>query len=75
MKDKLTKPMRLTLAAMSDEWRSAYEIGASLNMLEALRYRGLVRSRNELGYMAFPRNNIFWQITNEGKQALGEVTA
>lgn len=68
---KLTQAQRNVLDRLSDErWRSAYDLSASLNTLKSLRAHRLVRSRSELGYMAFPRNNIEWQITEHGKAAL-----
>ena len=49
---------------------TAYTLQASLGTLSALRRRGLVNMRSELGAFWLPRSCILWWITPAGLAAL-----
>lgn len=73
MSDRLTQAQRRVLNQLQDEqWRNARQLNASLKTLEALRKRGLVRSRSltVLGYQLNPAANVDWQITGHGQSSI-----
>lgn len=56
---KLSKVQKETLDKMEEgKWYSVYNLQASLNTLDALKRRGLVKREYRQGYMFFPRNQI-----------------
>ena len=68
---KITERQRNALASLSlYVEQNAYGLRVGLNTLSALERRGLVKSRHELGSIAFPHNNIIWRITDAGREAL-----
>ena len=65
---KLTEPQKnVLLNSMKYGPSSAYRLGVSLNTLNALNLKGLIRLVESLGNIAFPRNAI-WNITEKGKE-------
>lgn len=64
MRGKLSQKQEEAMAIMTlmtKNWRSSYELGISLNTLQALEKRGLIRSKHNLGSMFSPRTAILWR--------------
>jgi hypothetical protein len=49
-------------------WESAYDLKASLATLDALYNKKLLDRKCTLGYLAFPRNCIFYRLTDLGQE-------
>lgn len=63
MNEKLSKRQKEAIEKMKDgEWHSAYDLQVGINTLEALVRKGFVRTRYQLGSMAFPHNASKWQL-------------
>lgn len=66
MAEKLSPAQQLALLKSTSRWQSAYDIKVSLATLEALKKKGLLDEKVTLGYMAFPRNAIYYKLTGKG---------
>lgn len=65
---KLSKAQKRTLEKMKPkEGYSAYDLQCSLATLYALRDKGFITSRADIGYFAFPRNGVIWKIKEENE--------
>ena len=70
MNNRLSKKQKEAIEKMKEgEWHSAYGLQVGINTLEALVRKGLVRTRYQLGSIAFPRNASKWQLIQGNENA------
>ena len=66
-KMKLTKTQKKVLLRMkAEEWYTAYDLNCSIATLRSLSKKEYLESKTT-GYMAFPRNSIYFKNISERK--------
>lgn len=62
---KLSPKQMKVYLKMDYTWKSAYELQARLDTLDAIVRKGYAESRATIGHVAFPHNCIYFKRTDK----------